>query len=37
MVVFETQQQAQVAADNMQTTTDVRVLTKEVREVAVKV
>lgn len=34
VLVFETQQQAQTAVDNMQTPPDVRVLTKEVREVA---
>jgi hypothetical protein len=36
IVVFETQQQAQMAVDNMQTPPTVRVLTKEVREVAAK-
>jgi hypothetical protein len=37
VAVFETQQQAQMAVDNMQTPPNVRMLTKEVREVAVKV
>jgi hypothetical protein len=37
IVVFETREQAQAAVDNLQTPDGVRPLTKEVREVAVKV
>jgi hypothetical protein len=37
IVVFETQQQAQTAVDMMQVPPNIRVLTKEVREVAVQV